>query len=68
MRYLVTVMHCLLRLPISMIIAYNHTYQVLYNPLVSNPILVSIQTLLLVMNATQYCFENIKSSIKHYHK
>ena len=68
MRYSVTVMHCLLRFPISMIIAYNYTYQVLYNPLVSNPILVSIKTLLLVMNATQYCFENIKSSIKHYHK
>jgi hypothetical protein len=68
MRYLVTIMHCLLRFPISMMIAYNYTYQVLYNPLVSNPILVYIITLLLVINATQYCFENIKSSIKHYHK
>ena len=68
MRYSVTVMHCLLRFPLSMMIAYNYIYQVLYNPSVSNPILVSIVTLLLVINATQYCFENIKSSIKHYYK
>lgn len=65
-RYLVTIMHCLLRFPLSMIITYYLSHQILFNPNVLNPIYTSIVIFLLFLNATQYCYENIKASIKYY--
>ena len=66
MRYLVTLMHCLLRLPLGIIISYSILYQVFFNVKVYNPIMSFMIGILVIINVVQYCFENIKSSIKHY--
>ena len=68
MRYNVTIMHLLLRLPLGIIITYSLLYQVFFNYKVCNPFLTFIIGILVLINVTQYCFENIKSSIKHYSK
>ena len=66
MRYSVTLMHCILRLPLGIITSYSFLYQVLLNSEVVNPILTFIVGILVLINSIQYCFENIKSSIRHY--
>ena len=66
MRYSITVMYCLLRFPLGILFAWYFIFQILFNPLVENPIMVSIVSLLVILNSTQYCVENIRSSIRHY--
>jgi hypothetical protein len=68
MRYSVTIAHLFLRLPLGILIFYSLLYQVFFNYNVCNPILTLIGAMLVLINVTQYCFENIKSSIKHYSK
>jgi hypothetical protein len=66
MRYYITLMHCVLRLPLGIITAYSLLYQILFNPKVLNPNLTLIVGILVLINVIQYCYENIKSSIRHY--
>lgn len=66
MRYLVTLMHCTLRLPLGIIICYSLLYQVFFNTKVYNPILTFIISTLSLINVFQYCYENIKSSSRYY--
>lgn len=66
MRYSVTLMHCLLRFPLGLCIFWILFYQILYNPEAVNLLGTTIVSLLVLLNSTQYCVENIRSSIKHY--
>ncbi len=66
MRYCVTIMHSLLRLPLSILIFCSLFYQIIFNENVTNPIMTLTVIILLFINATQYCYENIRSSIRHY--
>lgn len=66
MRYYVTLMHITLRLPLGLVVSYSLLYQVFFNTNVSNPMLTFIVGILVLINITQYCFENIQSSIRHY--
>lgn len=68
MRYLITIMHCILRCPLGLLIGINFIYQLKNNKNINNPIMVFIISLLVILNSTQYCYENIRSSIKHYSK
>ena len=66
MRYSITVMYCLLRFPLGILFSWYFIFQILFNPLLENPIMMSIVSLLVILNSTQYCVENIRSSIRHY--
>ena len=66
MRYLITFMHCTLRLPLGILICYSLLYQVFFNTKVYNPILTFIISTLSLINIFQYCYENIKSSLRYY--
>ena len=68
MRYSVTIAHLFLRLPLGIMIFYSLLHQVFFNYNICNPISTSIGATLVFINVTQYCFENIKSSIKHIQK
>lgn len=66
MRLYITIMHCIIRLPLGLITSYSLLYQVLLSSEVANPILTFLGGILVLINSIQYCFENILSSIRHY--
>lgn len=66
MRYSVTVMHCLLRFPLGIIFSWYFIFQISFNPLVVNPIMMTLISILVILNSTQYCVENTRSSIRYY--
>jgi len=66
MRYSVTVMHCLLRFPLGLWASWIMFYQILFNSEVVYLFMTLIVCMLVLLNSTQYCFENISSSIRHY--
>ena len=65
MRYSITLMHCLLRFPLAILFAWYFIFQILFNPFIKNPIMMIIISLLVIINSTQYCFENIRASIRY---
>lgn len=69
MRYLVTIAHCFLRFPLGILVFYHFIYQIIFNHMIEESrFYILIISCLLLLNVTQYCIENIISSIKHFQK
>jgi len=68
MRYCITLVHCFLRFPLGFLVFLTFAYQIFLTSHVLNPFLSIIVSFIVLLNVSQYSYENIKSSIRHYKK